>query len=150
MSNNLLRLTVSVIIPEEERFWYVRTAKDGLWGLPAGKIESEPYEPAERTAIREAYEELGVGIVLEKIIGCYQFISSMSHPVFNIVYAASIIDRIPHIINPGEILEIKKYSIEEVRDIMKRGQLRAGEANMRCVEDYLKGLNYPLKTIAYL
>ncbi|MCW3127692.1 MAG: hydrolase [Bacteroidetes bacterium] len=70
----------------------------GYWGLPGGKLEG--YETIQDTAIREAKEETGLDIRLDKVIGVYsdpgrdprgRYISVvfLAHPVSGILESGS-------------------------------------------------------------
>lgn len=145
MNDDVIRVTSSVIINEKSRFWYVKSRKDGLWGLPAGKVESR--ESVEEAARRETLQELGVYARLEYIVGIYQFISSRGHSVFNVVYNGHITKGKPHVVRPKEISEIGIFSYEELSNFYKKRRLRAGIGNIRCIEDYIKGQELDLKII---
>lgn len=152
MQNTDLRLTASLIIPSSKGYWYVKNKKDGLWGLPGGKItiSLKEYEPANKTGMRETEEELGVKTELKHLIGIYQFISSRGHPVCNIVYSAEIKKGTPHIVKPDEILEIGQFKINEIERMYKTKQLRGGKSNICPIQDYRRGTRISLDRLVFL
>lgn len=66
------KLMVDVVILSEEGVVLIRRASDpfeGQWALPGGFVEIG--ETAEQAAIREAEEETGLTVEIEKLIGVY-------------------------------------------------------------------------------
>lgn len=63
----------------------VNTPGQGKWSLPAGYVDRG--EVVEAAAAREAREELGVPVTIQRLIGLY---SSAGDPVILAVYAAAI------------------------------------------------------------
>jgi ADP-ribose pyrophosphatase YjhB (NUDIX family) len=66
------RPTGSVVIVDDGRFLVVRRAHEphaGLWDLPGGFCDG--WEHPEQAAVREAREELGVEVRLDRFIGMY-------------------------------------------------------------------------------
>lgn len=70
----------------------------GEWGLPGGKLEGD--ETIEETAVREAKEETGLDIRLDKVIGVYSeperdprgryvSVAFLAHPVSGMMEAGS-------------------------------------------------------------
>lgn len=64
----------------------VNTPGQGKWSLPAGYVDRG--EVVEAAAAREAREELGVDVAIQRLIGLY---SSAGDPVILAVYAAAIL-----------------------------------------------------------
>ena len=145
---NKIKAVVSVVIPYEKGYIYVKTAKDGKLGLPGGKID--PFEDVEVAAPREVSEEIGAEIVIKNFIGSYFFKSDRGSSVINLVYSGEIVEGKPHIVNINEIKEIKSLKLSEIRALYKKGKIRAGAANIRPVEKYLQGNNLPLNTVECL
>ncbi|HTD46275.1 MAG TPA: NUDIX hydrolase [bacterium] len=84
--------TASVLILRRGRVLLVRRAfapARGAWDTPGGFIE--PGETAEQAARREAREELGVAVRLERILGIYPDVyGPEKRPSLNIYYVARI------------------------------------------------------------
>ena len=96
-----------------------------LWELPAGTLE--PNESLEAAALRECHEEVG------KIAGHAQkLLSLFPSPGFcdeemNFFLLTHLRDRLPgepapHQ-DPDEILNVKEFSIKEVREMVKNGEI---------------------------
>ena len=96
-----------------------------LWELPAGTLERN--ESAEAAAVRECHEEVG------KIPGRAQrLLSFFPSPGFcdeemNFFLLTDLRDRLPgeaapHL-DPDEILNVKEFSLQEVRDMVKAGEI---------------------------
>ncbi|TMI86859.1 MAG: NUDIX hydrolase [Bacillati bacterium ANGP1] len=82
--------TASVLILRRGRVLLIRRAfapARGLWDIPGGFIE--PGETAEQAARREAREELGVAVRLERVLGIYPDVyGPEKRPSLNIYYLA--------------------------------------------------------------
>ena len=59
----------SIILDSENRVLLCKRRDKELWNLPGGRVEQN--ESPWATAVREAHEEINVGIVIEKLIGVY-------------------------------------------------------------------------------
>jgi len=146
--DNQIKIVASVVLPYKEGFIYVKTAKDGKLGLPGGKIDS--FEDIEVAAPREVSEEIGAEIVLERLLGFWNFESDRGSSVINVIYSGKIVEGKPHIVRPKEIKEIKSFKLSEIRFLYSKGKIRSGLANVRPVEKYLQGVNFPLNAIECL
>jgi len=145
--NNSIRVVASVIIPYSDKFIFVKTKKDGKWGIPGGRVE--PFEDIRIAAPREVSEEVGLEVVLENLIALQYHRSERQHPIFNTTYSSRIIEGIPRIMEPDKIEEMEFFSLKEIREIYRKGGLRAGIVGLRAVENYLTGIKYPLNIIEY-
>ena len=68
--NALIRLGCAVIIPDDQGRILLQKRTDGdWWSLPAGGME--PGETPTQAAIREAREETGLVIAIERFLGLY-------------------------------------------------------------------------------
>jgi len=90
MPDNYIRVVTSVIVPYEEKFVYVKSRKDGKYGLPGGKVES--FENIEVAAPREVEEETGLVIILKNLIGLFYNRSERGNPILNTIYSSKIIE----------------------------------------------------------
>jgi len=85
--------TASVLILRRGRVLLVRRAfapARGLWDSPGGFIEVG--ETAEQAARREAREELGIGVRLERVLGIYPDVYGPERrPSLNIYYVARML-----------------------------------------------------------
>ena len=54
------------------------------------------------------------------------------------------------ITRPTEILDIKVLNLGEIRELYRKGELRAGRANLEPVESYLRKEKYSLDLIKTL
>ena len=96
-----------------------------LWELPAGTLE--PNEGLEAAALRECHEEVG------KIAGRAKKLSSFfPSPCFcdddiNFFLLTDLRDRLPGEPEPNqdpdEILNVKEFSVRDVREMVRRGEI---------------------------
>jgi ADP-ribose pyrophosphatase YjhB (NUDIX family) len=90
------RPTGSVVIVDGPRFLAVRRAREpraGWWDLPGGFCDA--WEPPAEAAVREAREELGLGVRLVRFIGMYigeYYYQDERVPVLDCFWQASIVD----------------------------------------------------------
>lgn len=149
MNKDYIKTTVSVILPycldSKDGFVYVKTAKDGKWGLPAGKLEL--FENVESGIVRETFEETGLDIVVTGFLGIWDFKSDRESSVSNRVYLGKRIEGCLEISRPGEILALDVLSLRKIRELYDKGDIRSGRANLGPVEGYLRGEIYPLSIV---
>lgn len=72
VSDGRTRVCVGVaVVVRDQRGWILleRRRNCGLWGLPAGRIE--PGESVADAAVREAYEETGLTVAVQRLVGVY-------------------------------------------------------------------------------
>ena len=80
------KVAVICIVPREGKVLMIRRGTDigyGLWGLPGGYVDRG--EVVESAAAREVWEETGLEVVVEELLGLY---SESGNPVMVAVYGA--------------------------------------------------------------
>jgi 8-oxo-dGTP diphosphatase len=105
------------IILDGDRVLLLRRARDpeaGRWALPGGFCDG--WEAPADAAVREAREELGVGIALTRFVGMY--LGSYPYqgerlPVLDCFWTARIIDGEPHP-DPAEATGLRWVPLAEV------------------------------------
>lgn len=83
-------VAAGTFVVEDERVLLVRRGVEprlGLWALPAGYAEADE-TPAE-AAVRETYEETGLHVAVDRLMGVYHFAGPPSGVL--VLYAAHII-----------------------------------------------------------
>ena len=149
-----LRFVSSAIIPyEDDNYVLVQTEKDGLWGLPGGKIDL--FEDPQRATIREIREETGLDILLDSIVGIYPFETHRaagddrtSNYALAVIYHAHIVDGELGSSKDG-VKRVEAVSFGEIRNLYHSGQLRS-LVNLKSVEDYLTGQKANLDFVSYV
>ncbi len=132
------RVTSSVIIPsltDLNKFMYVLTTKDKKWGFPAGKLHA--FEHPLDGAVREVTEETGLITIIKGLVGVWPFRSVSGNPIVNFVYVGEIIDGTPIAQHKEGISDVRAYTLGEVRELYKGGNLR-GRANIEPLEEFLR------------
>jgi len=85
-----------------------------LWGAPGGIVEVG--ETPMQAAIREAFEETGLEINIEKVIGIYLLQGGGWPDILAHVFQATIVSGTPHIVNADEIAAFTWCSVAEPPD----------------------------------
>ncbi len=138
------RITVSVVIPCKDKYLYVCNEKGGRWSFPSGKRENG--ESLEDALKRETREETNTEIDIQFLIGIYQFRSDNGHDVINFVYYATIEEN-PHPGAGAGILKSRYFSLPEAEELVRKGEMRAGNANLQPIKDYEQGQRFPKEIV---
>ncbi len=149
MTKDYIKTTGSVVLPYclngKDGFVYVKTKKDGQWGLPAGKLNL--FEDGQDGTMREVFQETGLESVVVSFLGIWDFKSERGSSVSNRIYLGKVVGGYLEISRPDEIEGLGVFSIGEIRGLRRTGSIRAGKANLGPVESYLAGEIYPLSVI---
>ncbi len=123
IGNDLLQVpTVSILIfDEDDRVLLVRHVEGNVWSTVGGMIE--PLETPTDAAIREAFEETGLEVQLDRIVGVFggeEYLTVYSNgdrmSWVSTVFEASIKggDLRP---DQEETLELRYFSLDELQDV---------------------------------
>jgi 8-oxo-dGTP pyrophosphatase MutT (NUDIX family) len=137
----------SVILPSvynPKKFVYVHSMKNRKWSLPMGKLD--PFEHPEEGAVREILEEVGTTAVLECLIGIFPLRTPSGNSRRIFVYGGRIEESSPQPQRKEGIDEVGEFSLGEVRELHNRGLL-IGRASLLPLEEYVRGVRYPLGVI---
>lgn len=140
-----MKIYVSTIIEKENKFLLVREAKKhcyGKWNFPSGHVEENEY--ITDAAIREVKEETNLDIKLEGLISIY---NNMFDGFFSIsfIFASEIENDNVFKFNQDEILEIKWFSLEDIKEMRK--ELRDEDYIIDSIEKYDNKNIKPINTI---
>jgi len=125
----LLPAATTLIWDDHDKLLLVRHAHNGQWGTVGGMIEPDE-DPAD-TAVREALEEVGVTIELDRIRGV---VGGPTHritypngdlcSIVAVVYDATIV---AGTITPDnhEVIEASWFAVDQLPDLDLGGQTRA-------------------------
>jgi ADP-ribose pyrophosphatase len=116
-------------IDEEGKIWFVRQYRhptgEALLELPAGTLE--PDEPPEETARREIREEIGMAAgSLRPLGGFYAAPGYSSEYLY--AYRAEELSPAPLPQDEGEMIDVERYSPEEVISLVATGRLVDGKS----------------------
>jgi 8-oxo-dGTP diphosphatase len=106
----MTRLVASVVIVEDDQVLLQRSERSGIvWGLPGGVVEDD--ESVAHAAVREAKEETGLEVQLERLIGVY----SRGDDVHIVVFAGRAVGgRLQA--DADEVLEVPYFDPEDLPD----------------------------------
>ncbi|MDH5728730.1 MAG: NUDIX hydrolase [Gammaproteobacteria bacterium] len=142
-------VTVAAVIERDQRFLLVEEDVDGLicYNQPAGHWEYG--ETLIEAVIRETLEESAFHFQPENLLGIYQW----NHPqktqlsYLRFAFTGQIIGKDKDRVLDQGILRTVWLDENDVRN--KQAHFRSPQV-MQCIQDYLKGLRYPLDLISAL
>jgi ADP-ribose pyrophosphatase YjhB (NUDIX family) len=111
-------LGVNVAIIQDGKILLTKRRDFEVWCLPGGEVD--PGESLAQAAIREAQEEVGLSVHLERLVGVHtrpQWLSIGSHVA---VFAANVIGG-TLTIQPQEVLEARFFAKDELPEEMLLG-----------------------------
>lgn len=106
----------AAIFDDQNRILLVRRADDGRWGLVAGWVEAGEHPAA--TVVREAKEEVGLDVVVDKLAGVHHRRAGDAagpHSAVSVVYLCSVVGGSMSL-QPHEVLDARYRAIDEVSD----------------------------------
>jgi len=114
--------SASALVAREGRVLLVRRGREpepDAWSLPAGLVRTG--ETVEETAVRETYEETGIFIEIEELLGVYDLIGVNHHYVVICFLCRPTGGRL----RPGpDVEEATWFSLGELGDIRLMGVTR--------------------------
>ena len=142
-----LDLTVAAIAERDGRFLCVqeRVARRVVLNQPAGHLEDG--ESLVEAVVRETHEETGHAFAPEAVTGIYVWRRAVGQTVLRVAFAGRL----------GEPVRVGIPDRAIIRTVwLDRGELHARAAEhrsplvLRCVDDYLRGVRYPLELLNHL
>jgi len=118
INHSVLPISVKAIIFKDDKVW-LRKNERNEWELPGGKIDTG--EQPEETARREALEELGLEVEVERLVDVhiYSISDDETKKVLVISYLCTAINRIGNFEYEGEAgrAEFGLFSLDELNGI---------------------------------
>ncbi len=133
------------LLKKDNKFLLVQESKEiarGKWNFPGGRIELE--EDIISCAKREVEEEIGIKTKPEYLVGIYQIWQKPKENVIVFVFKSEILGG--ELKGSEEILDLKWFSIEEIKELNDKGLLR-DKLVLNVVEDYIAKKKIPLEFI---
>ena len=144
----LTHVTVAAVIEKDQQFVLVtdNTSLGYKLNQPAGHVE--PEENFIQAIIREVKEEASLDFIPEKIIGLYWYRPNPQNNYLRICFKGhlkneNVIPR-PSSSDDG-VVAANWYSLA---DIIQREDEHRSNLVMRCINDYLAGIEFPLEVLA--
>ena len=144
----LPRLTVATIIERDGRFLLVEEYADGeelVYNQPAGHLDE--HETLAAAAIRETLEETAWEVRVDAIVGVYYWTHPKGHTFVRTCFAGTALHH-----HPDQQLDhgIQRALWLTRDEIAALGPKLRSPMVLRCIDDYLAGLRYPLALFTYL
>jgi 8-oxo-dGTP pyrophosphatase MutT (NUDIX family) len=141
-------VTVAAVIEKNQHFVLVTDSTSLGYKLnqPAGHVE--PEENFLQAIIREVKEEASIDFVPEKIIGLYWYRPNPQNNYLRICFKGHLKDEtvIPRPSSSDDgVVAANWYSLA---DIIQREDEHRSNLVMRCINDYLAGIEFPLEVLA--
>ncbi len=140
------KITISAIVEKEGKILFVQEAKEvnfEKWNLPGGGIEAG--EKLIDGVVREFKEETMLDVHVHSLLGMYPQVGK-THS-FNFVFLATIING--EATAGDQILQCKWMTPEEFLS-MNDEHILSSKKLRTAIEDYIKGIRYPLEIITEL
>jgi 8-oxo-dGTP pyrophosphatase MutT (NUDIX family) len=115
MIQNSMALGAIVAVVEGDKVLLTQREDFEVWCLPGGHVD--PAESVAQTAIREAKEETGLEIELQRLVGIYSRLEHGGNNVHLVLFAATPVGGIlqPQV---EEVLALKYFDIDDLPDDM--------------------------------
>ncbi len=143
----LPHMTVAAVIEQNQRFLLVEEEADGriVYNQPAGHLDEG--EDLLQAASRETLEETGWKFTPQELVGIYQYTSLTNAVTYiRVCFSGQHYDHDPQRPLDQGILRTVWLSREEVA---RCDSLRSPMV-LRCIDDYLAGIRYPLSLLTHL
>jgi 8-oxo-dGTP pyrophosphatase MutT (NUDIX family) len=140
-------VTVAAVIVFEHRFLLIEEESEGLivFNQPAGHLDAG--ESLIEAVSRETLEESGWHFTPQAVTGIYQYTSALNAITYlRVCFCGQHHSHNPHQPLDKGILRTVWLTREE---ISKTANLRSPLV-LRCIDDYLQGIRYPLSLITHL
>lgn len=130
-------------VDEQGKIWFVRQyrhpAGENLLELPAGCLEAG--EEPEVCAAREIREEIGMAAAHLTKLGAFYLAPGYSNEISH-VFLARDLSADPLEQDTGELIWVERYTLEEVWELAKSGEIRDGKtlAVLMLAREHLEAL----------
>jgi 8-oxo-dGTP pyrophosphatase MutT (NUDIX family) len=141
-------IAVANILEKNNKILLVQEAKrkaKGKWNFPAGRLVEK--ESLTDCLMRETKEETGLEIKPLYLVGIYQYHLTPGHNSIIFIFKSKIFGG--KLATSNEILNIKWFSINEIKKLDKNDQLR-GPYILKAIRDYKAKRKISLKFIRIL
>ena len=113
-------IATSVAVIQDQKILLTKRDDFEIWCLPGGGVE--PGESLAQGATREVYEETGLEVSLEELVGVYSKLGYM-HDVHSALFTAKVIGGELRV-QPGETIELCFFGSDELPKEMVFGHSR--------------------------
>lgn len=141
-------VTVAAIVFKNDAFLLVEeyTERGNRFNQPAGHLEDN--ESLIQAVIRECNEEAAYTFNPQSLLGIYHWKHEHNDTTYlRFAYIGDVVDHKPHQKLDDGIIRTVWMNINDMR---KNLHLLRSPQVLKCAEDYLTGLTYPLHTVIHL
>jgi 8-oxo-dGTP pyrophosphatase MutT (NUDIX family) len=141
-------LTVAAVVAERDKFLIVeeRVGRRKVFNQPAGHVEGG--ESLLDAVVRETLEETASILVPDAVVGIYLWKNPRSgRSYLRVAFTGSVIGH-----DPGRALDdgiVRAHWLSRAQLLGFQSRLRSPLV-MRCVDDWLAGVRYPLTLLSHL
>ncbi len=146
--NSNIHITVATIIERDGKFLMVEEESRGqhVINQPAGHVENG--ESLINAAIRETLEETGWHISINNVTSLYRWqLPDSNDTYFRVAFAGQLQEHDPDQTLDDGILRALWMSLDDIQ--RENSRLRSPMV-LRCLQDYLAGVSYPIELLVDL
>ena len=106
-----MKVGVNTAVMNNNRVLLTKRKDFGVWCLPGGHVEAE--ESVAQAAIRETFEETGIKVRLNRLVGLYSIPKAKAWVNLIVLFAGESVGG-TLTVQEGEVLEIKYFCVDEI------------------------------------
>ena len=142
-----LDVTVAAIVERDGRFLVVqeRAARRVVLNQPAGHLEDG--ESLSQAVVRETLEETGYPFMPQAVTGLYLWRGPSERTFLRVAFNGRVGDREESVRLDRAVIRVIWLDRDQLQN--RQAELRSPLV-LRCIDDYLSGVRYPLEVLSHL
>jgi len=139
---NVLEKNDKFLLVKERKRTFTGKRLKGAWNLPAGRLEKESLIDS---LLRETKEETGFDVKPTHLLGIYQYPKALGMNAIIFVFSSKILKG--KFKPTKEIEKINWFSLEEIKDLKEKGELR-GNYILEAIKNYKRKKKIPIEFVS--